>query len=234
MANQRFRLGEVLNGAPKYYHATFGELTHKTNSAGKKIPVVLLKDIYLVNENDQKIRLAKSNDFIDQKGRHIVADHAWVKLTKPFFKDNLEILPGDEIIFKAAIKPYKIVRNDVVAKREKIWQEAQAKNNQIYQRWHREMQKHFNKDFNKSLRKMKKKQKQVLTKAKEEQSQIPLVDYTFNKISNLDIINMLPVKKGWHRGFWLWSKKRDEGVKYTEYLAARSIKYANGENWQED
>lgn len=93
---QRFRLGELYQKGPNYYHAIFDHLTHKINSKGKKIPTILLKDIYLVDENDKKIPLRKNNDFIDAKGRHIVADHVWVKFTKPWFDLPFELLQGDE------------------------------------------------------------------------------------------------------------------------------------------
>lgn len=70
MARQRFRLKELFQKEPQYYHATFDHITHKINAQKKKIPVVLLTDVYLVNDLDKKIRLVNSNDFKDKKGRH--------------------------------------------------------------------------------------------------------------------------------------------------------------------
>ena len=69
----------------------------------KKIPVALLTDVYLVDENDKKVRLSKKNDFVDRKGRHIIADHIWVKFTKPWFEVPNELIKGDEIFFSAEV-----------------------------------------------------------------------------------------------------------------------------------
>jgi len=49
MSKQRFRLAEYYQDGRMFYHATFDHLTHKGNQQGKKIPTILLKDVYLVN-----------------------------------------------------------------------------------------------------------------------------------------------------------------------------------------
>ena len=62
MAKQRFKLGKFYGKPPRQYLATFGQLTHKINRQRKKIPVILLKNIYV----------------IDKDRKHLVADHMWV------------------------------------------------------------------------------------------------------------------------------------------------------------
>lgn len=227
MSKQRFRLGE-LDDQPHYFHATFKELTHKTTRNGKKA-VILLTDIYLVDESDHKIRLAKSNDFIDSKGRHIVADHCWVTLTKPWFIGT-ELLSGDEVFFKANVTKYKINRDDVLEKRDQIWQDAEKKSEKIYQRWSKYTDMHRRKNFNLSLQKMKDKQRKIMELAKKQQNELELVDYTLNRISQVKLVKEKPVRKGWFREDWSYDQYKTDD-RYSGYLAARSIKYANGEDW---
>ena len=80
LRQSRFRLADYVDQPPQYYHATFGLITHKKTGRA----VILLKDLYFVDKDDRKIRLAKDNDQVDKKGRHIVADHVWINLTKPW------------------------------------------------------------------------------------------------------------------------------------------------------
>lgn len=165
MNRQRFRLGEYYGQQPKYYHATFDHISHKINSQKKKIPVILLTDIFLVNDKGEKIRLAKKNDFKDKKGRHIIADHLWVKLTKEWLKLPCQLLKGDEVYFQAGITKYRISRQDVLNKRNKIWNDALKKNEQIYKRWSKYTDTHKRKNLQLSLEKMKDKQRENLINA---------------------------------------------------------------------
>lgn len=208
MAKQRFKLGKFYGKPPQQYRATFGYLTHKVNQQHKKIPVILLKNIYI----------------IDKDKKHLVADHMWVKLTKPWFKLG-ELLDGDCLIFKAKVEKYKISREDVLAKREAIWQEAVKTNNQIYQRWQKYTDTHHRKNFQLSLDKMKQKQKNNLIEAKKQQAKLELVDYSLNYISNLKLTRKNS-DTTYEREQFDYDYYKKQGYKYSSWMAARSIDYA--------
>ena len=207
MAKQRFKLGKFYGKPPRQYLATFGQLTHKINRQRKKIPVILLKNIYV----------------IDKDRKHLVADHMWVKLTKPWFKLG-ELLDGDRVTFKAKVEKYKISRDDVLIKRELIWQEAVETNNQIYQRWQKYTDTHHRKNFQLSLDKMKQKQKNNLIEAKKQQAKLELVDYSLNYISNLKLISKNS-DTTYERKQFDYDHYKKQGYKYSAWMSARSINY---------
>ena len=223
---QRFRLGDYLNQVPQYYHATFGYIAHKVNQQHKKIPLILLKDIYLVDENDKKIRLSKKADFKDNKGNHIVADHLWVKLTKPWFELPDELLYGDEVYFRASVETYNIVRKDVLDQRQAIWDKAKKKSDQIYKRWAKYTEDHYRKNFSLSLNKMKEKQKKIMEQAKEDQAQLSLVDYGLNHIDKIKVVRSKRALYGVEREPYNYQQYKKQGYKYSSYLAAKSMNYA--------
>lgn len=225
-SKQRFRLAEYYQQGPKYYHATFDHLTHKINQQGKKIPTALLKDVYLVDKYDKKIALRKANDFIDKKGRHIIADHLWVKFTKPWFDLPTELVKGDEIYFAAEVEQYKINRLDVLHKRDQIWLNAEKRSKQIYQRWSKYTETHKRKNFQLSLTKMKQKQREIIKKAKRDQKKQKLVDYTLNRIKNIKIAKISKTKSNFDRTQYNYSQFKRQGYKYSAWLAYRSMNYA--------
>lgn len=225
MSKQRFRLKELYQKGPNFYHATFDHITHKINQQHKKIPVILLRDLYLVDENDKKIALRKSNDFIDAKGRHIASDHVWIKLTKPWF-DLGELIQGDEVFFSAEVDQYRINRDDVLNKREIIWQNAVRKNDQIYHRWQKYTDTHRRKNFQLSLNKMKQKQKNNLAKAKEEQEKLALVDYSLKSIKKPKLVKKTDLD--YEREKYSYDFYKKQGYKYSAWIAARSINYIEG------
>lgn len=220
-SRQRFRLGEKYGKGEFYYHATFDHITHKVNRQKKKIPVVLLKDIYFVNKDGKRVLLAKSNDFRDKNGRHIVAEHIWVKLTKPWFSLPCELVTGDEVTFSAEVEKYKINRDDIVKKREKIWQAAVKKNDEIHKRWVRYTNKHYRKNFELSLRNMKRKQRNNLKIARQKQENLELVDYSLNKIKHVKLVKK--IKSARAREQYDYHQYKKQGYKYSAWLAARSI-----------
>lgn len=222
---QRFRLGDYYHKGANYYHATFDHLTHKVNAQGKKIPTILLTDVYLVDKDDKKIALRKSNDFIDKKGRHIVADHLWVKLTKPWFELPQELIKGDEIYFSAEIEQYRITRLDVIKKRDKIWNDAQKKSDQIYKSWSKYTDTHKRKNFQLSLEKMKQKQRKLLEQAKKDQEKLELVDYTLNRIKNIKVARWVKPKRGFKREKYDYDQYKRQGYKYSAWLAYHSMSY---------
>lgn len=224
-SKQRFRLGEYYGKPAMRYHATFNYIAHKT-SHGKKVPMVLLTDLYLVDQNGKKIRLANSNDFIDKKGRHIVADHAWVKLTKPWYDLPCELIKGDEVEFDAKVEQYKIVRKSVLDQRDQIWKEAKKKADTIYKRWSKYTDTHHRKNFQLSLDKMKAKQKAILDKAKKDQEKLQLVDYGLNYIKSINLVKKTTPKHGFERDKYNYKQYRLYRYSYTSWLAARSMDYA--------
>lgn len=224
-SQQRFRLGELYAKGPNYYHATFDHITHKVNHQKKKIPVILLTDVYLVDKDDNKIRMMKSNDFRDKKGRHIVADHLWVKMTKPWFEVKEELLAGDEVYFSAEVEKYKIVRKDAIDKRDAIYNEAKKKCDDIYKRWSRYTDNHKRKNFELSLKKMKSKQKEIMAKAKRNQSNIELVDYSLNKVKAIKVVIKVTTNSNYKRKIYNYEQYKYQGYKYTAWLAARSMAF---------
>lgn len=220
-SKQRFRLGEKYGKGAFYYHATFDHITHKVNRQKKKIPVILLKDVYFVDKNDKRILLAKDNDFRDKNGHHIVAEHIWVKLTKPWFSVPCELFNGDEVIFSAEVEKYKIGRDDIIKKREKIWNAAVKENDKIHKRWVRYTNKHFRKNFELSLRNMKRKQKANLRKARQKQEKLELVDYSLNRINHVKLVKR--VSTNVEREKYNYQQYKNQGYKYSAWLAARSI-----------
>ncbi|AKP66641.1 hypothetical protein [Companilactobacillus ginsenosidimutans] len=118
MSNQRTNLAKKV-GQRIWFSATVGEFTHKRTKGGGKGPVLLLKDI----------------DETDKKGRVInpdVTDHVWVNANKSVFSLGKEILPNDVLLFTAVVRPYGIVRDDVINKRDAVIAEAKEKNQDMF------------------------------------------------------------------------------------------------------
>ena len=231
-SKQRFRLGEYYGKPAQRYHATFNYIVHKTSN-GRKVPMILLTDLYLVDQNGKKIRLANDNDFIDKKGRHIVADHTWVKFTKPWYNLPCELVKGDEIEFDAKVEQYKIVRMDFLKQRDQIWQDAKKKADVIYKRWSKYTDTHRRKNFQLSLDKMKAKQKDILDQAKKDQAKLQLVDYGLNYIKHIKLVKKVTPKKGFERDTYNYQQYRNLGYNYTKYLAAHSMNYAGRQKNEE-
>lgn len=225
MSKQRFRLAEYFGKPAQFYHATFDHITHKINRQHQKIPVILLTNVYLVDSQDKKIRLANKNDFIDAKGKHIIADHLWVKLTKPWLELPQELLQGDEIYFQANVEQYKITRADTIMKRNQIWDAMIKKNKRIETSWNYYTKHHYRKNFMTSLRKMRAKQQENITEAKKLQMQIKLVDYSLNHICKIHVVLLRKVKKNFQRETYNYVRFKNQGYKYSAWLAARTMDY---------
>lgn len=155
MAKQRKRLKKNI-GVKKYYHATFNKITHKKvrQANGKQVsrPVVLLTDVYEIHKDGRKVRLGTSKIDISSKGKQVATDHAWIDLrvallrTTPYADGDgfNELLYGDEIEFSATVKEYPIVRDDVISDRNKLWDEAKAKSDKLFNDWSSKMDKYQN------------------------------------------------------------------------------------------
>lgn len=220
LRQSRFRLGELDDDKYHYFHATFCLITHKKSGRA----VILLKDLYLVDKNDKKIVMRKKNDQVDKYGRHIIADHVWINLTKPWLETKNELFDGDEVMFKAKPTSYKIVRGDVLSKREAIYQKAIKKCDELEKKWHTETAQGYVKNFDKKLARLNAQKRKILARAKEEQNNIELIDYTLKNISSIKVINYKKLFYHTERGLYNPDRYNDE--KYTNYLAWHSIDYA--------
>lgn len=216
----RFRLGELDDDQYHYFHAVFCLITHKKSGRA----VILLKDLYLVDKNDKKIAMRKASDQVDKYGRHIIADHVWINLTKPWLETKNELFDGDEVMFKAKPVSYKIVRNDVLQKREEIYQAAVKKCDKLEAHWRKETAKGYVKDFDQKLKALQDKKHKILARAKEEQNNIELVDYSLKNISSIKVVKYKKLFYHTERGLYNPNRYNDE--KYTKYLAWHSIDYA--------
>ncbi|MQS88592.1 hypothetical protein [Companilactobacillus mishanensis] len=118
MSDQRVNLASKV-GQRLWFSGTVGEFTHKRTKGGGKGPVLLLKDI----------------DEVDKKGRTInpdVTDHVWVNANKSVFGIGKEVMPDDILMFTAIVKPYGIVRDDVINKRDAVVEAAKESNANIF------------------------------------------------------------------------------------------------------
>jgi hypothetical protein len=61
----------------RYYHAIFHHLSFKKNY-GKKYPTALLKNIYLVDKDDNRIEIERDDTWHNNENRSIVADYCWI------------------------------------------------------------------------------------------------------------------------------------------------------------
>lgn len=141
MANQRKQLGENL-GETKRYHATFGGITHKGLKHNK--PVLLLQDVYEVDEFGHKKRIRRS-DSVVSNNKKVLTDHSWIELTKRIFKAlDSELFLGDEIEFNAQVSTYNIVRDDVLDERNELFKQALKKNDELFIKWKSDMDEWVN------------------------------------------------------------------------------------------
>lgn len=130
MSNQRLRLAKYINKRQNY-RAVFNEIRHDKQNK----PEVLLTDVYPVYKNGKKVPLRSKPELKDQNGLQIAADHVWVKLNCIFLRLPTELLYGDQIQFSAVVKTYPIVRQNVVQKRQKLWQNGLHKADEVYQKY---------------------------------------------------------------------------------------------------
>ena len=105
LPQQRVRLGRLFkrHNEYHYYRATFSHLSHTKNG---KVDLLLL-NVYLVDKNNHLIHFHSNDpdDFHDQKGRIMVADHLWITATKKWLT-GMEKIYGDQVFFKAKIYKY--------------------------------------------------------------------------------------------------------------------------------
>lgn len=185
----------------------------------------MLTDVYFVDQFDKKIAMRLKNDQRDKRGRHIIADHIWINLTKPWLETGTELLYGDEVFFKADVKPYKRVRKDTLAIREQIYQKAKADCERIYDKFSFDLEDGYDYDFQKHLKQVKEKQKRIMKEALEKQAQIKLMDYTFKHVGKIKIVKYRPVHYKTERQHY--NAQRYNDGRYIKYLIWHSKSYAS-------
>lgn len=230
LPQQRVRLGRLFkrHNEYHYYRATFSHLSHTKNG---KVDLLLL-NVYLVDKNNHLIHF-KSNDpddFHDQKGRIMVADHLWITATKKWLT-GMEKIYGDQVFFKAKIYKYHKHVDHVDAQREQLFKQAQAKKQLLYQKYTASVKKlkhvrhrtTFSKNRQRLLDKLHRQQKAIDKKLKKDQSKIEFCDYSLINICN---IHTRPVKPKFHFLREEYQAKKYHNEKYKSWLCYRSMDYA--------
>ena len=79
-SHSRVILKDFYGQPAQFYHATFDHLTHHKDARGRRVPTVLLKNIYSVDSNDSRIFNSRQDTYKDSKGNSIIADHCWMDI----------------------------------------------------------------------------------------------------------------------------------------------------------
>ncbi|WP_099974021.1 hypothetical protein [Lactobacillus terrae] len=122
MSDSRRKLSKFV-GQKILCSGIFNKLTHKHNkNTGNTSPVILLTDIHILND--------------DFSNRDLVANHVWINVTKGMFQYiDKELFNGDLIVFSAKVSTYNIVRDDVLQKRDNLYQEMKQKNDIAFKQY---------------------------------------------------------------------------------------------------
>lgn len=221
MNRQRFRLANEYKQPARYYHATFWRISFSKTGQ----PLILLRNLYFVDKRDHKIPMRSKNDFVDKQGRHLVADHVWIKLTKPWLKIGAELMPGDEVFFKARVVPYKITRSDTLDKRTEIYNEACHKCQELTREWKIQTALYYVDNFDKKLAKFRKRRQKILDNMKKQQQKVPIVDYSLDYIAQIKVAKYRKLYYGYKREVYNAEKFKDH--KYLNWLVWHTSQYAN-------
>lgn len=241
MSNQR-KLLKNHEGAKLHYRATFDSIQHKGKHHTQ--PVILLKNIVQMQDGRP----------IDA---HLAVDHMWVNLTSRILKEfDYEVFDGDWIEFDAVITSYPISRHDTIAKRQRIWDQRNdalnklqvkidklyANNQDVYLDYQEQMStydemKHLQSQNQIKIEELRHLKDQIGTVAHEKIQSISLVDYSFKNISSVKVQES-ETRDGWNRIRYninrFNSPEFNERLKYTKFLAARTLVYRNGDDWADN
>jgi len=66
-----------------------------------------------------------------------------------------------------------------------------------------------------------------MNKAKKEQKNLKLVDYSLTRIKNIKVVALVKTKDSFIREHYCYTRYKQQGYKYTAWLAYRSIEYAS-------
>ena len=158
MSNQRKVLAKYLNKQMDYV-GLFGGYRRNDDHL-----TMLLKWVYPEKEG-RKVSLRKDY-VVSPKGVKCAADHLWIDVTDSPDMAK-EFVMGQAVHFSGVVEEYNIVRQDVLDARQKIYEETEAKLDQLYE--------------TESPKVYRRKSKALRKKMKREQGKLRLVDYTIAK-----------------------------------------------------
>lgn len=158
MSKQRKVLAKYLNRQMDYV-GLFGGYRRNDDHL-----TMLLKWVYPEKEG-RKVSLRKDY-VVSPKGVKCAADHLWIDVTEsPDMARDFAI--GQSVHFSGVVEEYNIVRQDVLDARQKIYEETEAKLDQLYE--------------TESPKVYRRKSKALRKKMKREQGKLRLVDYTITQ-----------------------------------------------------
>lgn len=227
MSNQRLILGDFFNQPSIFYHATFDHLSHYQKSNYHQ-PVILLLNLYLVDQQDKKIKINRSNIIRDIYGRCLITDHIWVDVNSSFFNCiPQELLYGDELYFKADVEEYPISRANVVTQRNLIWEKTQELNNSIFQSWRISRKQFKGEQYAIRLASIKAEIRQNNLIAQQQQRKIKMVDYGLTNIRSIHVSKYLPTLhyRNFQRIHYNLNKINADNYLYSKWLSRRTIQY---------
>ena len=224
-SHSRVILKDFYGQPAQFYHATFDHLTHHKDARGRSVPTVLLKNIYSVDSNDSRIFNSRQDTYKDSNGNSIIADHCWMDIDESWFKLPKELFKGDEIFFKAEVEQYNISRDDLVEKRNQIWQTTQQLNDSVFSAWKSSKNNYHGAQYRSALSQMKAHIKQNNHIAHLQQERIPLVDYSLTHPTEIRIAKLIDTTVP--RAKYNLSNYQKFGIKYTQWLSKRSFAFLN-------
>lgn len=222
MSNQRIFLGDYFLQSPLYYHAVFDHISHH-----KRIPTVLLKDLYIVDEKDHPVALRRKDLLHDKHHHTLVADHVWIDLDDNWFKLPNEVLYGDEVTFKATVEQYPITRDNVIRQRNEIWENVKIENNNLKQIWKENKSQYHGQIRNAKYQQLQAEIRQNIQLARKKQKEIALVDYGLSSMREIKIVKLQPIieYKDIHRIKYSRNKLKKYNFRYTQWLSNRTEQY---------
>lgn len=218
--NSRIVLSDFYEQPKQFYHATFDHLSY-IHDKSKPI-TALLKNIYLVDDGDNRLPVNRNTNFLDEDGNSIIADHLWVEFDRNWFYLPQELLSGDEIFFSAEVNQYKIARKDILKQRDKIWKQNQEENKGIYNAWQGVKHNLHGRQYSVRYEQMRAHIQSNNELARIKQNSLPLVDYT---LKNLDFEVVYYDERPIERVKYDWNTYKKNPRKYMNYLVRRSKKF---------
>lgn len=222
MSDQRIFLGDYFQQSPLRYHAKFDRISHH-----KGIPTVLLKDIYIVDKDDVPIKLTRNDLLKDNLGHKLIADHVWIDLSSNWFKLPTEIFYGDEITFEASVERYPITRDDLLNKRNEIWENTKLENENLKQSWRNNKFQYRGQLRYAKYEQLQSQIRQNIQLAKKRQKEIPMVDYGLARIEKIKIEKLQPLieYKGIRRIGYSLDRLNKYKFKYINWISKRTEQY---------
>jgi hypothetical protein len=219
MSNQRLFLKDYYLQPDQHYSAIFNHI-----STHKGIPAALLTNLTLTDQNGNVIRINRYD--LNTRSKDEISDHVWIDLNSNWFKLKTELFYGDQIEFDAHIEKYPIARDDVLKKRNEIWENTVLENNNLKQMWCSQRNLYHGQIRQQKYSQIQAQIKNNVAVARQRQKQIPLVDYGLTDIKNIHILKLMPLLK--YRSFKRTKYNeayKTYGHKYNIWLSKRTQQY---------